>query len=261
MDCGTGLGGQEPRIDRPFGLRLSPGRTTPAVRVHAEDALRGALRALGIRSPTRTLVLVGGASGLRAEHHERLRPVFDAMIAVLTQHGGAAVDGGTRSGVMRLLGEAHARAASTLPLVGVAAHGTVALPDLPPPRDDAASLDPNHTHVVLVPGDTWGAEAPWIARTATALAGGAPSVTVVIDGGAIAYDDVAHSIAADRPVLTLAGSGRTADALAAAARGAPADDRATALASSGLVTAAPVDDVAGFADAMSDVLDPPVRVG
>jgi hypothetical protein len=70
---------------------------------------------------------------------------------------------------------------------------------------------------------------------ATAVAGGAPSLTLLANGGDLAYDDVRHSLAADRPVLALTTTGRTADEIAAARAGAPADARARELAASPLV--------------------------
>jgi hypothetical protein len=89
----------------------------------------------------------------------------------------------------------------------------VILPGGQPPR--RTRLDPDHSHFLLVPGDEWGAEARWIARVATVLAGDTPSATVLINGGEIAYSDVERSVAAGRSVLAVAGSGRTADHLAA----------------------------------------------
>ena len=47
------------------------------------------------------------------------------------------------------------------------------------------------------------------------LAGGAPSATVLVNGGEIARQDVAQSLAAGRPVVVVAGTGRLADELAA----------------------------------------------
>ena len=67
-----------------------------------------------------------------------------------------------------------------------------------------------------MPGEQWGAEAPWIARTATVLAGTAGSITVLVNGGQIAYSDVQQSVEARRPVLVISGSGGTADVFAAA---------------------------------------------
>ena len=100
-----------------------------------------------------------------------------------------------------------------------------------------APLDSGHTHFVLVPGSTWGEEAPWIARVAGAVAGGRPSVTVLVNGGEIAWTDVAESLRARRLVLAVAGTGRTADALAEATAGRPSDPRAARLVATGLVEA------------------------
>jgi hypothetical protein len=175
--------------------------------------------------------------------------------------GGVGVDGGTFSGVMRLFGEARAEAGATFPLVGVAAVGTVRLPGNEGATDDAADPDPNHTHMVLVPGHTWGAEASWITRVAGELAGTAQSVTVLANGGEIAYSDVRRSVRAGRAVLVLAGSGRTANELAAALLGEPADNRAVALVDSGLVRAVSVDDPFALAEQVKALLVRSGRVG
>jgi hypothetical protein len=53
------------------------------------------------------------------------------------------------------------------------------------------------------------------------LSGPHRSVTVLINGGEIAWNDALHSIRDNRPVIVVAGSGRTSDHLASAARGAP----------------------------------------
>jgi SLOG in TRPM, prokaryote len=148
------------------------------------------------------------------------------------------VDGGTDAGVMRLMGRARAETGAAFPLVGVAAAGTISLPGVPPPRPDAAPLEPNHTHFVLVPGSTWGDEARWLARVASALAAGAPSVTVLVDGGETAWEDAAVSVEAGRPVIAVSGSGRAADTLVGAIRGEASDGRARELAISGLLRAA-----------------------
>jgi hypothetical protein len=70
---------------------------------------------------------------------------------------------------------------------------------------------------------------------------------VVVNGGEIALAEVAQSLSARRPVVAVAGTGRSADRLAGAARGArgardpdgaATDERATALTDSGLITVA-----------------------
>lgn len=210
------------------------------MRLTRREAAPAALAALGLHSPRPVIVLVGGAGGLDDRDAEQLRALFaDGVVSAAVRCRAAAIDGGTQSGVMRLLGDAHHAAEATTPLIGVAAVGTVTLPG-GPPSDDAAPLEPHHTHFMLVPGDEWGAEAAWIADIATAMAGGMPSATVLVNGGQIAYDDVERSVRAGRRVLTVAGSGRTADQLAAGLGGDASDPRATALAASGLVRAVPM---------------------
>ena len=72
------------------------------------------------------------------------------------------------------------------------------------------------------------------------VAGRRSSVTVLINGGEIAYTDVAASLRSGRPVVVLAGSGRTADAIASARAGNGGDNRAVEIAASPLTTVADV---------------------
>ena len=231
-------------MEKPFKVTFPDGSTARAVRVRRPEGLPDALRELDLKGPCPALVLVGGAGGLSDDDAGRLSPLFAEVLAPLAEAAGAAViDGGTDAGVMRLMGRARAGINATFPLVGVAAAGTVALPDAPPPRPDAATLDPHHTHFVLVPGSDWGDEAPWLVRVASALAGGMPSVTVLVNGGETALEDASLSAESGRPVIVVSGSGRTADTLAGALRGDPAGGKAGELAASGLLRA--VDMAAG----------------
>lgn len=238
-----------------FPVTFDDGHVVTAVRVDADGDVADGLVALGLDRPVPVLVMVGGAGGVDPSDHDRLDRLFtEGVVPAVAQAGAVVVDGGTHSGVMRLHGVARARGGATYPLVGVAALGTIVLPGSPPPGPDAADVDPLHTHVVLAPGDIWGAEAPWIARVATVLASGSPSVTVVINGGEIVLDDVVRSIAARRPVITVAGTGRTADRLAAAVRGASDDPEVAQLAASGLISVAHGTDPDGLARRITDAL-------
>jgi hypothetical protein len=199
------------------------------------EDLPSAIAELGLESRP-ALVVVGGADGLSEQLVLECAACAEGLVAAAEATGAAIVDGGTDSGVMRLLGRAHARAEASVPLVGVVVRTLVELPGAAA-ADGAAPPEPNHTHLLLVPGDSWGDEAPWIARVAGAIAGERPSVTVLINGGEVAWIDAAESVAAGRRVLTVTGTGRTADALAAAASGDRPDDRAAPLVGSGLVDA------------------------
>ncbi|WP_270888837.1 hypothetical protein [Pedococcus sp. 5OH_020] len=227
---------------RAFPIEVGGGVAT-CVRVQQPDSLPAALALAGLGPPRPVVVVVGGASGLGDANLERLAPLFaDGLVPALERAGAIAVDGGTNAGVMRLLGEARLAQSRSFPLVGVTAEGTVRLPGDAQAKRDASDLEPHHSHFILVPGAEWGDESVWIALTATHLANGSPSMTVLVNGGDIAYADALRSVQAGRPLVVVAGTGRAADEIAAAIQGEPADQRAEAIAASDLVTTVAADD-------------------
>jgi hypothetical protein len=210
-----------------------------SVQVDREDELGAAVRSLGIGRATPALVLIGGADDMDDADADELRSVFEDVLVPVAEAARAVVlDGGTDTGVMRLIGRARTNRKATFALVGVAVAELVSLDGEPA----AAGLEPHHTHFVLVPGSAWGDESRWIARLGSAITGDSPSVTVLLNGGEIAFEDVAQSIEAGRPVVVLEGSGRAADVLAAALHGGEADPRSAELVRSGLVRSAHIDD-------------------
>lgn len=206
------------------------------VRVERIEDLEGALDELSIGDGRPTLVLVGGAEGLADSDVAALEPFFAALACAADRLGAAVVDGGTDSGVIGLLGRARGKRNGVFPLVGVVAEALAAPPGAMA-KSDAAPLEPHHSHFVLVPGSRWGDEVVWIARVARLLAGDRPSLTLLVNGGDVAFDDVAESIRVGRPVLVVGGTGRAADTLAAALRDEAPDEQVRTLASSALVHA------------------------
>jgi hypothetical protein len=215
-----------------MSVQAAAGAGIPVERVDAIAELPTALDRLGISRGRPVLALVGGAAGMDQTHLELVDEVLrSAVIPVLEGCRGAVVDGGTDAGIMRIIGRARSASGAGFPLVGVAAEGTVAAPDSAQPNGgDTAQLEPHHTHVILVPGNSWGDESPWLAAVASAIGGEEPSATLVVNGGEITYSDVEQSLVGGRPVLVLAGTGRTADAVAAAAAGERTDPRAVRIA-------------------------------
>lgn len=224
-------------MEKPFRIDTSSGRTAPAILVQSPKDLSAALGELDLHSPRPTLVVIGGASKMSEADLRRVRSLFVKAIAPLVEELGAfVVDGGTDSGVMQIMGQARAQTAATFPLIGVTPVGKVPQGDRIP-SEEFTPLEPNHTHFVLIPGSNWGDESPWIVRVANLLASGAPSLTVLVNGGEISKKDVAENLKAHRPVLAIAGSGRLADQVAAALRGEETDDRVQELVASGTIQA------------------------
>jgi hypothetical protein len=204
-------------------------------RVARPADIPAALDDVDVPRPRPVLVLVGGAGGMdEATQQVLARVLRDAVLPVVERHGAAVVDGGTDSGVMRMLGRARAERNGMFPLVGVAASGTVRVPG-GPTIDDAAEPERHHSHLVLVPGEVWGDESSWLTDVADVIAGECASVTVVVNGGEITYADAKGSLDRGRPVVVLAGTGRTADAIA---------DARAAIAASPLTRVVAVEDAA-----------------
>jgi hypothetical protein len=242
----------EDRAVDSFVVELAGDRTAAAVRAGSFDELPAAAQELGLEEQV-VVVLVGGAGAATAGQLEQVRPVFEEVLAPLVQALGAMViDGGTDAGVIELMGTARARGGHAFPLVGVVVEAMAKVAANGNP--DAAELEQNHTQFVIVPGAQWGDEAPWLARLATVVSGSKRSVTVLVNGGEIAWEDVRHSVEAGRPVVVLDGSGRTADTLGAAARGAPAGIRANSLVASGLVLAVTWNDSQSLDSLVRDLL-------
>jgi len=230
-------------MSQAFQIQFKNAHIAQAIKFNRRDHLIPALNSLTFpptgRSYRPVLVLVGGASGMTPDYLEQLSDFFTAVICpILEAHQGLVIDGGTDAGIMSLMGKSRHQTRSTFPLIGVAVQGTVCLPQQPPPARfaDFALLEPHHTHFVLVPGTLWGDESPWIAEVANVLSVDR-SLTLLVNGGKISWQDVSYSVRAQRPVVVLAGSGRTADELAVAIGGDRSNLRANQLVDSGLLSA------------------------
>ena len=241
-----------------FTLRFADDRTALAARVDRPEDVTRAVHAFGLTGAHPVVVVAGGAGGMEDADMDQMRPLLaEGLIPAISASDAAVVDGGTDIGVMRLMGQAR----DGFTLIGVAVERTVVLPGQAPRSADAAPLESHHTHFLLVPGTGWGDEVPWLARTATVLAGDAPSVTVLINGGQTSLDDAEHSLRGGRPVVVLAGTGRAADQIAAARRGDRSDAGATSISNSPQVYIADASDPGTLRQQLTSLLSAVPRAG
>lgn len=176
------------------------------------------------RAPRMALAAFGGAAGL----HNLLQPVLadlfqHGVVSAVAANGGMIIDGGTDSGVMRLVGRAVSFdwQPSPIRVVGVAPRGQVLLPD-DAVEDEVADvadlydLQENHTDFILPPTSQWGAETSTMMAMLQQLQERIPVIAVLANGGAISKHEVLYAVRLGIPVVVVDGSGRLADQLARA---------------------------------------------
>jgi hypothetical protein len=176
--------------------------------------MAGLIESLGISPPKNLILLIGGADNLDEKLTARLTQLLSRGIARAAADAEALIiDGGTQAGVMQIMGQSIADRGRKSSLLGVAPAGKVTYPGGPSlATDDSAPLDPNHSHFVLVDGNEWGSETETLFELAAAF--NVPVLAILVNGGAIAKDELLQSVRRNWPVIVIDGSGRLADEVA-----------------------------------------------
>jgi len=169
---------------------------------------------LGLGSDMPVLVVAGTTATIEPDIAVRLLPTLKAVVALAAEHGIALVTGGTDVGVFHLLSLALSSSPGARPplVVGVAPDALVADPGAEPGPDQSRA-DPQLDALVRVDGKAWGDEVVALSRLVADIAGGQPSVLLLVGGGDVSRADLAEHLARGRPVVVLEGTGRLADAL------------------------------------------------
>jgi hypothetical protein len=178
-----------------------------------------AIQALKIKPPPAVILLVGGAENLDEGLKPHLLQLLSGGLAKAADSVGALImDGGTKSGVMALMGEAVAEGKRQAVLLGVAPAGKVTFPGdglAPGESVGRTPLDPNHTHFVLVESGDWGGETGAMFDIAGSLAGPqTPIIAVLADGGPHTLPEILRCVRQGWPLVILSGTGRLAEELA-----------------------------------------------
>lgn len=191
-----------------------------AVRASNHDDPVVIAKALDLIENRPSIFIFGGAMDIDSQEMRDTRIVIEqALVPYAQERKIAIVDGGTSSGVMKLMGAARQQHRATFPLIGVAPINLVRYQGYD--NANGYDLDPGHSHFVLTSEGDWGDETDMIVQLAQALCGfgKCPSLGLVINGGNIVRQEVYRlSRQLKTPMLVLEGSGRFADTLAAAFR-------------------------------------------
>lgn len=175
------------------------------------------VHALGIPQPRSLLMIAGGAARMNERDYSNLtRLVTDGIAHIAFTLKALIIDGGTQSGVMELMGQGVAKQQQRPVLLGISPAEKVTYPGKTTRKVDGeiVPLDPNHSHFVLVETNEWGGETETMYELAKVFSEGCPSVAILINGGAIAKNEVLYNVRQKRPLIVIEGSGRFADEIA-----------------------------------------------
>jgi hypothetical protein len=198
-------------------LTLQRGVIVGAVNIKDYHEIQEALTGLGIPRPKTTIVLVGGAGGIKWLEKFPMRKAVGIVARLAEETQSVVIDGGTQAGIMTEIGRQRKRNKFSFPLIGVV------FDSLLMQEEPHTILDANHTHFFLIPGDDWGDESGWISKIATAITSDSKStvaagvaslqksITILINGGNISRTDVEYSLLENRPTFVMRGTGRMAD--------------------------------------------------
>ena len=188
-----------------LALAVIPSRSSPATDI---------VRALSIPKPGSLIIIAGGAARMDERDHTNLARLFsDGIAHVAATHHALVIDGGTQSGVMELMGQGVAQKSHRPPLLGISPIENIIYPGKTLPRSttELTPLDPNHSHFVLVDSNEWGGETETMYALAEVYSQSCPSVAILVNGGAIAKNEVLYNVRQNRPIIVIEGSGRLAD--------------------------------------------------
>jgi hypothetical protein len=208
-------------------IQLPNGAQAYVVRVPPGIAAGRIVGTLGLPRPRALLVLNGGTAELEEQLKQQLRrQIADGLARLAAEEQITLVTGATDAGVFALLGHGLSAWGRSAPCIGVAVD---ALSQRPGHPQGEAPLEPHHSHFVLVAGQKWGDETETMYALVAELAQHCASVAVFAGGGEIVKQEMEANIDQGRPMILLAGSGRTTDAVLAARAGQQPDDRRLAL--------------------------------
>ena len=192
-----------------------PERKTLCVFAEERSNLEQAISEFHLESKYPVIVLIGGAIEERdAKATER---ALQTIAKVAHEMNILIICGGTDMGVMAEIGQIRSQNGYTFPLVGITLEELVTWPNGPQSTKflwwgkQRWQLEPHYSHFILVPGDEFGDESPWIVDAATILSKENKSVTILINGGEVSRKDVQLSLEKSRPVIALSRTGRLAD--------------------------------------------------
>jgi hypothetical protein len=190
-------------------IQFHNGSQARALYVSRSTSSQQIIESLELPKPRALVVLNGGTVELKGLLQMRLRQLLqDGLACIAQEEGITLVTGGTNAGIFALLGEGLAKWGRSAPCIGVAVADLVRWPIDPAGGE---SLEPHHSHFVLIPGENWGDETMTMYDLVASLSHICPSLAIFAGGGEITKREMEVNVEQEREMILLAGSGRTTD--------------------------------------------------
>jgi len=177
-----------------------------------------AMSEVGLGGGYPVIVLIGSGSG--ELHADATRRAIKTIAGIADAMNIVVISRGVHLGVMSEIGQVCWKSEYTFPLVGVAPEELVTWSRGPRSTKflwwgkKRWQLDPHYSNFILVPGNRFGDESPWIFDAATIVSKGHKSVTILINGGEVSRKDIDFCLKKGRPVIALSRTGGLADEIA-----------------------------------------------
>ena len=206
----------------PSTINFDNGRSATAWHVPANITPDEVMARLGLdegQMPKALILIAGGAGKMDDNIKAHLIQLFSRGIArTATDIGADIIDGGTYAGSMAMMGRGVADREYRVNLFGAAPVGKITFPGqadyeqvLQGDDHDKIPLEPNHSHFLLVDVDEWGQETDAMYALAKGLASQVPVISILVNGGSIACQEILRSVRQGWPIIIVSGSGRLAD--------------------------------------------------
>jgi hypothetical protein len=200
-------------------ITFSNRKTARMVEASANVAARDIINALSLEPPKAIILIFGGAANnLEPSSNSYLEQIFACLAQLTLDIDGLIIDGGTEFGVMKLMGQKVAEIQFKPPqILGIAPSGKVTYPEgeVKEIAENRASLDPNHSHFVLVQGNQWGDETDKMFEIIGSLSEEPiPTLAILAGGGEISKREILHSVRHGLPIIVIENTGKLADEIA-----------------------------------------------
>jgi hypothetical protein len=214
------------KFDQPFQtITFENGHLAQLLNVSFNADPDTVLKTFSLGSPEGLIMVSGDTENLEEPIQQRLTQLLSrGLVKSAMNLNAVLMDNGKTSSLVTLTGQSVADRGHKSPLIGVAATTQVTYPNQTeeePTSEKATSLDPNHSHFVLVDTKNSHQAIDFKYRLGAAIASHHAAVTILVNGGEDSRAEVLQAVRYGWPIIVLTGTGQLADEIAQLSQNTP----------------------------------------